>query len=86
MTRKQKLLERLMASPHDFTYDELKRLLLSVDFVEMKNGKTSGSRVLFVHQPTQLFLRIHKPHPVNCLKMYQIRLVIDTLRKVEEIE
>jgi len=79
MGRNTKLLERLLARPKDFTYDELKKLLLSIGCFEDKQGRTSGSRVAFVHKETEIILRLHKPHPNNELKDYQIKLIIKFL-------
>ena len=45
MTKKNKLLERFLSVPKDFTYDELKTLLRSLGYEESNLGKTSGSRV-----------------------------------------
>ena len=53
MTKKDKLLERFLALPNDFTFDELKSLLESMGFEIENKGKTSGSRVAFVHINTE---------------------------------
>jgi len=82
MGRSIKLLERLLARPKNFTYDELKKLLLSSGCFEANKGKTSGSRVAFVHKETGTILRLHKPHPNNELKVYQIKLVIEFLKNL----
>ncbi len=42
MTRKDKLTERLLQRPRDFTWDELVRLLGSLGFESVKGGKTGG--------------------------------------------
>jgi len=47
MTKKDKLLERFLSMPKDFSYQELKTLLNSLGYEESNLGKTSGSRVLF---------------------------------------
>ena len=79
---RNKLLKRLLARPKDFTYDELKQLLSSVGCAEDNKGRTSGSRVAFVHKGTGTILRLHKPHPNNELKGYQIKLVIEFLENL----
>lgn len=48
MTKKEKLKDRLLSYPSDFTWDELKKLLLSFGYKESNAGKTSGSRVRFI--------------------------------------
>ena len=49
MSKKEKLIKRLTSKPKDFTYDELKKLLLYFEFCENNKGKTSGSRVVFMN-------------------------------------
>ena len=61
MSKKEKLIARLLSRPKDFHYDEAKALLLYFDFVENNKGRTSGSRVEFVRGNDSLLL--HKPHP-----------------------
>ena len=82
MGRNEKLLVRISKKPKDFTYDELRRLLAGLQCFEDTGGRTSGSRVTFIHQPTQTILRLHRPHPGNELKAYQIELVIGFLKSI----
>lgn len=82
MGRNEKLLVRISKKPKDFTYDELRRLLAGLQCVEDTGGRTSGSRVTFILQPTQTILRLHRPHPSNELKAYQIELVIGFLKSI----
>ena len=80
MAKKEKLKERLLSCPKDFTWDELKKLLISFGYSESNMGKTSGSRVRFisdVYSPIML----HKPHPTPVIKMYMLKQVIDQLKK-----
>ena len=79
MTKKDKLLERFLSMPKDFSYQELKTLLNSLGYEESNLGKTSGSRVLFLNVIKQSKIRIHKPHPGNILKKYQIVEVISKI-------
>lgn len=81
MGKKEKLLERLLSKPKDFTYNELKSLLTGLGYVETNKGKTSGSRVAFINEMNSHIIRLHKPHPKNILKAYQIELVIEELKK-----
>ena len=78
MTRKEKLLKRLLNKPKDFTWDELTSLLSSLGFDESKTCKTDGSRRRFVNWEG-VVITLHKPHPRNVLKLYQIEQVIDIL-------
>jgi hypothetical protein len=56
MTKKDKLLERFLSMPKDFSYQELKTLLNSLGYEESNLGKTSGSRVLFLNVIKQIKL------------------------------
>lgn len=80
MSRSDKLLERLIAKPKFFTYDELKKLLKGLGFKLDDKGKTSGLRVAFYHEQSMVIIRLHKPHPNNELKVYQINEVIRVLK------
>ena len=84
MTKKDKLLERFLSMPKDFSYQELKTLLNSLGYEESNLGKTSGSRVLFLNVIKQSKIRIHKPHPGNILKKYQIVEVISKIISKEK--
>lgn len=72
MSRKEKLIARFLEQPKDFTWDELRRLVKSFGFVEMKSGKTGGSRRKFSNSEG-LILSFHKPHPGNIVKMYVLK-------------
>jgi hypothetical protein len=79
MSKKQKLIERLCSNPRDFTWSELESLLNYLGFDEIKKGKTSGSRRAFYKVDTQQIIRLHKPHPGNILKEYQIKEIKEAL-------
>lgn len=79
MSKTGKLIKRLKNNPNDFTYDELRRLLLYFGYDEIKTGKTSGSRVAFYKEDTQHIIRLHKPHPKPILKGYQVQMLIKEL-------
>lgn len=82
MSKIEKQLDRLKSMPKDFTYNELKSVLNYLGFKEYNKGKTSGSRVKFVDNQNRI-IELHKPHPKNILKEYQIKLVIDKLNDME---
>ena len=87
MSRREKLLKRLMSKPKDFTYDEARTLLLQFGFEEDNKGKTSGSRVEFVNVKENISIDLHKPHPSNVLKQYQIvKLIKDIKRWIGDYE
>lgn len=82
MTKLDKLKQRLLSRPKDFTFEELVSLLSKIGYEEIKLGKTAGSRKAFYHPENQHIIRLHKPHPKNILKMYVIDMVIKELQKV----
>lgn len=84
MTKKDKLLQKLYSVPKDFTYNELRSLMISLSLIEINKGKTSGSRVAFYNEEKDVILRLHKPHPNNELKQYQIKEIIDFLNRIGE--
>jgi len=81
MGRKEKLVQKLLNRPKDFTYSELRSLLNYFGYLELRTGKTSGSRRAFYNTSSKHIIRLHKPHPKEILKSYQIDLMIDELKK-----
>jgi len=76
MSKAEKLIVRLLSQPKDFTYSELKTILTFFGYGEVQG---SGSRVCFQRKTHKM--KLHKPHPGNILKQYQIGLIIDELKK-----
>ncbi|MEN6327245.1 MAG: type II toxin-antitoxin system HicA family toxin [Syntrophomonas sp.] len=81
MTKQEKLISRLLQRPADFEYDEARTLLLRLGYYEETRGRTSGSRVAFINNETKHIIRLHKPHPKNTLKRYQVEQLLEELLK-----
>ena len=81
MSRKEKLIAKLLSHPKDFTFDDAEALLRYCSYHRSNKGKTSGSRVMFVSDRHQAKILLHKPHPSKELRMYQVRLLIDLLEQ-----
>ena len=79
MSRKEKLIARLKETPKDFTFDEVKTLLMLCGYIMSNCGKTSGSRVIFTRGKKNL--RMHKPHPRKVLLEYQVKQLLAELRQ-----
>ncbi len=77
MTKAEKLLNRFLSRPKNFTYNELLRLLNSLGYKEQQG---SGSRVVFSNEGMKHNIKLHKPHPGNILKRYQIDLIIQDVK------
>lgn len=76
MSKTEKLIVRLLSQPKDFTYSELKTILIFWGYEEVQGA---GPRVCFQRKTHKM--KLHKPHPGNIIKQYQIGLIIDELKK-----
>ena len=80
MSRRAKLSRRFLGRPADFRFDEMSRLLKGFGYEEIGAGKTAGSRAAFMNRTNGHIIRLHKPHPGNIMKRYQLELVEAALR------
>lgn len=81
MSKLSKITQRIVSRQGTVTYKELEYLLGKFGYLEMTLGKTSGSRVAFVQPDTKHIIRLHKPHPGNELKAYQVKYIHTELQK-----
>ena len=86
MSKKDKLVERFLRLPKDFTYQELSKLLSGFGYIEENKGRTSGSRVLFFNNEKKHSIMLHKPHPGNIIKAYALKYVLQELETLGFIE
>ena len=80
MGTKEKLRERFLKMPSDFTFDEMQRLLKGYGYERGNKGKTSGSRLIFKNGDKRPIM-LHKPHPGNLVKEYAMKQVMEDLRE-----
>ena len=78
--KRQKLIERLLLKPKDFTWSELITVLNGFGYEEIHIGKTGGSRVRFIHDRYPTII-LHKPHPRPILKGYQLKDILALLQQ-----
>ena len=76
MTKINKLIQQFRNKPRDFSYNELQRMLVHFGYEQVEAG---GSRVIFINRANGHKMKLHKPHPGNILKRYQIDYVITEL-------
>ena len=76
MTKRKKLLERLLSKPKDFEWSELRTLLTGFGYEEISGA---GSRVKFYDSKSGSLISLHKPHPSNIVKEYILDQVIEVL-------
>jgi predicted RNA binding protein YcfA (HicA-like mRNA interferase family) len=81
MSKIEKLIVKLLSRPKTFKYSDMRTILTSKGYVEDNKGKTTGSRVMYVHEKHPLII-LHKPHPGDELKKY----MIDMLAEIYESE
>ena len=80
MGSKEKLRERFLKMPSDFTFDEMQRLLEGYGYERSNKGKTSGSRLIFRNGDKRPIM-LHKPHPGNIVKGYAMKQVYNDLKE-----
>lgn len=80
MSKKEKLFDRLKSNPKDFTIDEVINLMNILGYRLSSKGKTSGSRICFIKEGHGTIL-MHRPHPSNVLKSYQVKQLLEELKK-----
>lgn len=77
MSKRDKLIVKLVSRCKTFTWDEAVTLMGKCDFKLISKG---GSRRKFFHNETEYLVSIHQPHPQNTLKQYQIQDLIEALK------
>jgi hypothetical protein len=55
VSKKDKLVSKLLKRPNDFTWNELTSLLKSFGYREVKTGKTGGSRRRFSFAKVKMY-------------------------------
>jgi len=80
MSKREKLIQRFLSKPVDFSWGELKSLLEGFDYSLGGGGITGGSRVKFLH-PHYPPVILHKPHLAPILKRYQVEQIAEFLKK-----
>ncbi len=85
MGTKEKIRDRCLKMPSDFTFDEMQRLLEGFGYEKSNKGKTSGSRIIFKNGAKRPIM-LHKPHPGNIVKEYAMKQVLEDLKDAGFIE
>lgn len=80
MGTKDKLRERFLKMPSDFTFDEMQRLLEGYGYERRDKGRTLGSRVIFKNGERRPIM-LHKPHPGSIVKGYAMKQVYEDLKE-----
>ena len=80
MSKLEKLIQRFLPKPVNFSWGELKSLLEGLGYSSASGRKTGASRVKFLH-PQHPPVILHKPHSTADLKRYQVEQIADFLNK-----
>ena len=80
MSKKEKLIAKLLQKPKDLTFEEVIQLMSCFGYGLVAGGKTGGSRIAFANANKD-YIRMHKPHPRNVLKAYQVQNLINDLKE-----
>lgn len=79
MSKIEKLISRFKAKPKDFSFAELVTLL---NYFGYKHLQGAGSRVVFADEVNDHKIKLHRPHPDNILKRYQLDLIEQELKNM----
>jgi len=85
MSIHEKSVRRLLSLPKNFTYEEIVNLLNGFGYNEIPKGKSSGSAVMFYNRSNKNKIMFHKPHPGNEMKKYVLKLIIERLKKTNQL-
>ena len=85
MSKEDKMIERLLSCPADYTYDEAVNLAKRFGYVLQNKGNTSGSRVMLYREGDGRKILLHRPHPGKIMKQYAVRLFLEKLRESGDI-
>lgn len=80
MGKQEKLIERFIKLPKDFTFEETLKLMNGFGYVVHNKGATSGSRIRFKNEENGAFLDIHKPHPGSIMKEWMMKEIYKHLK------
>ena len=78
MSRIEKLIKKFLSVPKALTWEEYVKVLNHFGYIELKTGKTGGSRRKFVNFNNDIII-VHKPHPQNIVKRYVMEQAIEKL-------
>ena len=83
MSKHDKIFRRILSKPvpANISWSELKGLLLSLGYEEVKKGKTGGSRRRFYHREKNALIMLHEPHPSSIVKKGCLSDVVAHLRE-----
>ena len=85
MSKHEKLLNRFLSKPKDFTFNELIKVLKYFNYKLISNKKTGGSARIF-KSPKNKQISIHEPHGSEPIPQFQIQRIIKKLKELGELK
>lgn len=73
MGTREKLIERFIKQPKDFTFEESVKLFSYFGYEKHNKGASSGSRIRFFNLETGNFINLHRPHPGSIMKSWMMK-------------
>lgn len=83
MGRTERLLKIIQTKPRNFKWNDVITLLSSLGYKQLKGG---GSRRKFYHDKTENILILHEPHPEKEIKIYAVKLIVNSLKEIGAID
>jgi len=80
MSKHQKLIEKLLRIPNNFTYAEMVTLLKGFGYLNEERRRSSGSAVMFYNKKSGDKIMFHKPHSEKEIKKYILRMILEKLK------
>ncbi len=86
MSKKEKLLEKIIQKPipRNFKKGELDTLMNKCNCEKYQGGRGSG--IGYRHIKTNLTVQFDEPHPGDELYRYQVKMVLQFLKDIGEID
>lgn len=85
MSKKDKVVDKFLSIPSDFTWDDLVKVLNVYGYNLLSKGKTVGSGRKFADEDGDIIV-LHQPHPTNVVKKGALRIVLKKLKEKGKIK
>ena len=80
VSKHEKLKEKLLMMPANFTYNEMVALLNGFGYKAEERGRSTGSAIMFYNEKRNDKIMFHGPHPGKELKKYILKMIIEKLK------
>lgn len=81
MSKTDSLLNKIMNRAAVISFREVDSLLSKCGYILNNKGKTSGSRLQYVHEKSKRIIAFDKPHPESDVPRYVKERIIEALKQ-----